>query len=143
MTMMELLNTLLHTDLGNTVNNWAMLVFRILLSIQLFRVHGLKKFTGEEEVVPNPLGLPPKLNQMMAVVADTVVPALVTLGLGVRLAVWPTIGVTAVGYFIVHRRDPIAIRDVPYVYTICFLLIGILGPGTLSLDHYLYHLLNQ
>lgn len=140
---MELIKTLLHTDLGNEVNNWAMLVFRILLSIELFCVHGLKKFTGEKEIVPNPLGLPPAVNQLMASFADTVVPVLVILGVGVRLAVWPTIGVTAVGYFVVHRRDPIAVKDVPYVYTICFLLIAVLGPGTLSVDHYLHTLLTR
>ncbi|MCK7560025.1 DoxX family protein [Chitinophaga sedimenti] len=134
--MMELIKTLLHSDLGNNANNWAMLVFRVLLAVELFRVHGLKKFKGEKEVVPNPLGLPPALNQLMATFADTVVPLFVILGLGTRLVVWPTIGVTAVGYFVVHRNDPVEVRDVPYVYTLCFLLVAVLGPGARSFDEY-------
>ncbi len=141
--MMELIKTLLYSDLGNAVSNGAMLVFRVLLAVELFRVHGLRKFTGEKEIVPNPLGLPAVINQFMATFADTVVPLLVILGIGTRLAVWPTIGVTAVGYFVVHRHDSIAVRDVPYVYTICFLLIAFVGPGAYSLDHYLYSLLNK
>jgi hypothetical protein len=44
----------------------------------------------------------------------------------------------AVGYFLVHRHDPIKVRDVPYIYTLCFLLLLFIGAGTLSLDHLLY-----
>ncbi|RFM29666.1 DoxX family protein [Deminuibacter soli] len=136
--MIELLKSLLYSNAGSEINNWALLVFRILLSVELFRVHGLKKFIGKKEIVPNPLGLPPQLNQVMASVADTVVPALVILGIGTRLVVWPTIGVTAVGYFVVHRHDSIAVRDVPYVYTLCFLYLAVTGAGTISADYWLY-----
>jgi putative oxidoreductase len=142
MSLSELLKTLLYSDAGSALNNWALLGFRVLLAVELFRVHGLRKFRsppGEApEVVPNPLGLPAGLNQLVATFSDTVVPALVILGIGTRLAVLPTIGVTAIGYFVVHRHDSVAVRDVPYLYTICFLLLLALGPGTRSLDHYLW-----
>ncbi|UOQ52252.1 DoxX family protein [Hymenobacter cellulosivorans] len=145
--MLDLLKNLLYTDVGSSLNNWALLGFRVLLALELFRVHGLRKFqpqAGEApEVVPNPLGLPAALNQLVATFADTVVPALVILGVGTRLAVLPTIGVTAIGYFVVHRRDSVAVRDVPYVYTICFLLLLLLGPGTRSVDYYLWTLLSR
>lgn len=142
MPLSELLKTLLYSDVGSTLNNWALLGFRVLLAVELFRVHGLRKFrprAGEApEVVPNPLGLPAVLNQLVATFSDTVVPLLVVLGLATRLAVLPTIGVTAIGYFVVHRRDPVAVRDVPYIYTICFLLLLALGSGTHSVDYYLW-----
>lgn len=142
MSLSELLKTLLYSDAGSALNNWALLGFRVLLAVELFRVHGLRKFQsppGEApEVVPNPLGLPAGLNQLVANFSDTVVPALVILGIGTRLAVLPTIGVTAIGYFVVHRHDSVAVRDVPYLYTICFLLLLALGPGTRSFDHYLW-----
>jgi len=144
--MKELILNILYTDAGNAINNWALFGFRILLAIELFRVHGMKKFRGDgggPENVPNPLHLPQKLNNMVATLSDTVVPVFVILGLATRLAVLPTLGVTAIGYFIVHRNDPIAIRDVPYIYTLCFLLLLLTGPGTISLDHYLFtHLFN-
>jgi putative oxidoreductase len=142
--MTELISNLFHTDLGNAYNNWAMLFFRILLSVELFRVHGMKKFRsngGTAEHVPNPLGLPEQLNGLVATVSDTVVPMLVILGLVTRLAILPTIGVTAVGYFVVHKNDPLEVRDVPYIYTICFLLLLLTGPGTYSLDNYIYSIL--
>lgn len=141
---MEILKHILTSDLGSSFNDAAFLVFRILLGIELFRVHGLKKFrveNGKKEVVPNPLGLPDKMNALVASLADTVVPFLIILGLGTRLAVLPTIGVTAIGYFVVHRKDSLEVRDVPYMYTLSLLLILALGAGKYSLDYYLLNLI--
>lgn len=108
--------------------------------LELFRVHGMKKFSlknGEKEHVPNPLGLPDKLNGLVATFSDTVVPFLVAIGVGTKLFLLPSIGVTAIGYFVVHRKDPIEVRDVPYMYTLAMLFLWAIGPGTLSIDHYL------
>ncbi|KQT35572.1 DoxX family protein [Chryseobacterium sp. Leaf405] len=141
---MEIVKQILSSDLGSSFNDAAFLVFRILLGVELFRVHGLKKFrleNGKKEVVPNPLGLPDKMNALVASLADTVVPFLIILGLGTRLAVLPTIGVTAIGYFVVHRKDSLEVRDVPYMYTLSLLLILALGAGRYSLDYYLLNLL--
>ena len=141
---MELIKYILYSDAGSTVNNMALLIFRILLSVELFRVHGLKKFklkNGQKEHVPNPLHLPERLNGLVATFSDTVVPLLVILGIATRLAILPTIGVTAIGYFVVHRNDPVEIRDVPFMYTLCFLFLLAVGPGTYSLDNYLFEFL--
>jgi len=140
LTMENIIRQLLYSDLGSAINNWAVLVFRILLMLELFRVHGLKKFPlqhGEKEHVPNPLGLPDKLNGLVAMFSDTVVPFLVSLGLGTRLFLLPSIGVTAIGYFVVHRKDSVEVRDIPYMYTLCMLFLWVTGPGTLSIDYYL------
>jgi len=144
--MIEIIKQILHSDLGNSFNNAALLAFRVLLAVELFRVHGMKKFrveNGQKEHVPNPLHLPEKLNGLVATFSDTVVPFLIILGLGTRLAVLPTIGVTAIGYFVVHRNDSLEVRDVPYMYTLSLLLLLALGAGTYSLDYYLLELLNN
>jgi len=138
--MTEIIKQILHSDLGTSFNNAAFLVFRILLAVELFRVHGMKKFrveNGEKEHVPNPLHLPEKLNGLVATFSDTVVPFLIILGLGTRFFVLPTIGVTAIGYFVVHRKDSLEVRDVPYMYTLSLLLVLALGAGKYSLDYYL------
>ncbi|MBC9911986.1 DoxX family protein [Chitinophaga varians] len=135
--MKEIIHYLLYSDAGSTVNNYALLGFRLLLAFELFRVHGMKKFrveNGQKEHVPNPLHLPETLNGLVATFADTVVPFLMALGLVTRLAILPTIGVTAIGYFVVHRKDNPEIRDVPYMYTLSLLLLLILGPGRYSID---------
>ena len=143
---MEIIKYLLYSDVGNPVNNAAMLVFRILLALELFRVHGLKKFrvqNGQREQVPNPLHLPQNLNNFVATFSDTVVPFLLMAGIGTRLVILPTIGVTAIGYFVVHRKDSLEVRDVPYMYTLSLLLLLSLGPGLYSADHYLLNLLKN
>lgn len=142
--MIDLIKQILYSDLGSSFNNSAILIFRILLALELFRVHGLKKFrveNGQKEHVPNPLHLPEKLNGLVATFSDTVVPFLIMLGIGTRLVVLPTIGVTAIGYFVVHRKDSLEVRDVPYMYTLSLLLILALGAGRYSLDHYLLTIL--
>jgi putative oxidoreductase len=142
--MITLIKHLLYSNLGSDLNNIAMLVYRFLLALELFRVHGLKKFrleNGQKEHVPNPLGLPDKLNGLVATFSDTVVPFLIMLGIGTRVVILPTIGVTAIGYFVVHRKDNIEIRDVPYMYTISLLFLLVLGAGTYSIDHYLVNIL--
>lgn len=141
---MEIVKQILSSDLGSSFNDLVLLIFRVLLAVELFRVHGLKKFrveNGQKEKVPNPFGLPDKMNAMIASFADLVVPFLIILGLGTRLALLPTIGVTAIGYFVVHRKDSPEVRDVPYMYTLSLLLILALGAGKYSLDYYLLNIL--
>lgn len=137
---MEIINLLLFSDAGSDFNNIALLLFRVLVAVELFRVHGMKKFrveNGEREHLPNPFHLPEKLNGFVAAFSDTVVPVFLVLGLGTRLFLLPTIGVTAVGYFVVHRKDSLEVRDVPYIYTVTLLFLLALGAGTYSLDHYI------
>lgn len=143
---MEIIKLLLFSDVGSDFNNIALLVFRILVAIELFRVHGMKKFkleNGEREHLPNPFHLPEKLNSLVAAFSDTVVPVFLVLGLGTRLFLLPTIGVTAVGYFIVHKRDSLEVRDVPYIYTITLLFLLALGAGNYSVDYYILNSLIQ
>ena len=138
--MENLIKYLLYSDLGSEFNNIAVLLFRVLLMLELFRVHGMKKFrvqNGEKEHVPNPLGLPDKLNGLVATFSDTVVPFLVAIGFGTRLFLLPSIGVTAIGYFVVHKKDAIEVKDVPYMYTLAMLFLWAIGPGTFSIDYYL------
>lgn len=140
--MEDIIKYLLYSDLGSGLNNWAVLIFRVLLMLELFRVHGMKKFraqNGEKEHVPNPLGLPDKLNGLVATFSDTIVPFLVAIGFGTRLFLLPSIGVTAIGYFVVHKKDSIEVRDVPYMYTLAMLFLWLTGPGTISIDHYLFN----
>ncbi|MGA0557481.1 DoxX family protein [Larkinella sp. VNQ87] len=144
--MNDLIKAVLYSDVGSELNNWALLGFRVLLAVELLWVHGLKKLrktNGVPESIPNPLGLPPTLNNLVATVSDTVVPFLVMAGVATRLVVLPVIGVTAIGYAVVHRHDSPQVRDIPFMYTLCFLLLLLLGAGTRSVDQYLWSILNR
>ena len=117
-----------------------MLLFRIVISLQLMIVHGLKKLgigVSEVEKVPNPLHLPEIVNQLFATAANLIFPILVTLGFLTRIAVLPTLAVTLMGYFVVHWHDPLLTKDVPFMYSVVFLLVFVLGPGKYSADYFI------
>jgi putative oxidoreductase len=119
----------------------GMLVFRILLSLEMMIVHGFKKIgigVDEAEQVPNPLDLPVELNQLLALSANLFFPLFIIAGLLTRLAVLPVLAVTLTGYFLLHWHDALWIKDVPFMYSISFLLLLVLGPGKYSAD-YLIH----
>jgi len=129
----------MQTDIGSRLNNIALLFFRVALATELLLAHGLKKIgvgVAHAEVVPNPLGLPEVLNQVFATGANIIMPVFIIFGLMTRLATIPILAVTLTGYFILHFSDPIVVKDVPFIYSACFLLIGCTGAGKYSLDNY-------
>jgi len=131
---------LLRSNLGNRWNDIALLFFRVALCCELIYAHGLKKIgvgTAMAEVVPNPLGLPDAINQAFATGANLVMPIFIILGLFTRIATLPILAVTLTGYFVLHFNDPIQVKDVPFIYSLCFLLVTCTGAGRYSLDHYL------
>lgn len=142
--MQNVLEYVFHSDLGSVFNNVALLVFRVLLCYEMIRVHGLKKVAkanGEAEIVPNPLNLPPKLNQLIANFSDLVAPVLVAFGILTRFSVLPILAVTLTGYFVVHRKDVLSVRDIPYMYSLSYLFIFLVGAGSFSADFHIYRFL--
>lgn len=137
--MTNVILMLLRSDLGSKSNNITLLFFRVAISCELMFAHGLKKIgigAALAEVVPNPLGLPEALNQGFATAANLVMPIFIILGLMTRIATLPILAVTLTGYFILHFNDPVLVKDVPFIYSLCFLLICFTGAGRYSLDHY-------
>jgi len=138
--MKNIFFSLLRSNLGTKLNNIVLLFFRIAISFELIYAHGLKKIgigTALAEVVPNPLGMPEALNQAFATAANLIMPIFIILGLMTRIATLPILAVTLTGYFVLHFNDPILVKDVPLVYSLCFLLIFFTGAGKYSLDHYI------
>ncbi|KIC95022.1 DoxX family protein [Flavihumibacter solisilvae] len=122
---------------GNAIH-YGLLVFRILLSLELIVVHGLKKvgLCGcEKEQIPNPLHFPEAFNNLFAIAANLVFPLFVIAGLFTRLTILPVLAVTLTGYFVLHWSDPLIIRDMPYMYSLSFLLLLVSGPGKYSIDN--------
>lgn len=119
----------------------SMLLFRLAVSLELMLVHGLKKVgvgVAMAEVVPNPLHLPEAVNQYFALGANLVAPIFIILGLFTRLAILPVLAVTLTGYFVLHLHDALLVKDVPFMYSIVYLLILVLGPGKYSIDYFIH-----
>jgi putative oxidoreductase len=118
-----------------------MLLFRILLSTEMIVVHGFKKLgigVSEPENIPNPLHLPVAFNDTFAVLANIFFPFLVLIGFCTRLATLPTLAVTLTGYFILHWNNTPLVKDTPFMYSVAFSLILLLGPGKFSVDNFMY-----
>jgi putative oxidoreductase len=119
----------------------SLLIFRVAACVELIVAHGLKKIgVGIEkaEMIPNPLHLPEGLNSVFAIAGNLFFPLLIIVGFLTRLAILPILAITLTGYFLVHWQDPVLVRDTPYIYSIIYLLLLVLGPGKYSVD-YLIH----
>lgn len=130
----------------NTINDkvissdTTLLLFRSIVSTQLIVVHGLKKIgigTGVAETVPNPFNFPNWFNDSFAITANLIFPLFIIAGFYTRLATIPVLAVTLSGYFVVHWNDPLLVSEVPFMYSLSFLIIAFLGAGKYSIDHYL------
>lgn len=116
----------------------TMLLFRVLVSLELMTVHGLKKIgigVNVAEIVPNPLHLRDAFNNGFAIGANIIAPVFIMLGLLTRITILPVLAVTLTGYFVLHWNDALLVKDVPFIYSIVFMLIWVLGPGKYSLDY--------
>jgi putative oxidoreductase len=138
--MKRLIFFLLHSNLGEKANDYAILAFRILISSELIYVHGLKKLgigVAVAEVVPNPIGLPDFVNESIAIAANLIAPVFIIFGLGTRIASALVLCVTLTGLLAMHLHDDPMVRDIPYIYSCCFLLVFFVGSGRFSLDRLL------
>lgn len=144
--MKSIVARLTKSDLHNNLYNAAILVFRVAISLELIIVHGLKKIGAggnELEIVPNPFGLDPSLNQFLAASSDLVFPLLIILGVGTRLATIPILVVTLTGYFIMHAGESLAEKDISFIYSMSFFLIAIIGAGKFSFDYAIFRLVTN
>lgn len=136
----------LKSDLGSHAANYIIFIFRVLVSIELIVVHGLKKLgigTDTAEMVPNPFKLPYLLNEFLAITANVICPLFIIVGFGTRFASIPIVIVTLTGYFFVHSSGTLMERDIPFMYTMAFLLITFTGGGRYSVDNIIYESQNN
>jgi len=132
------LHTILQTRIDTFRLGAALLAYRLLLSASLFHTHGLPKVTDfEAEIahIPDPFSFGQLPSALLAVFSNIVCPVFVAAGLFTRLAVLPILIVTLTGFFIVHGDDPARVRDVPFMYSLAFGLLLVLGAGKFSVDN--------
>ncbi len=140
-TMKKILIGLLKPLPSQLVFNWCMLLLRIAVCCEIAIVHGFKKIgvgVQDAEQIPNPLNLPDAFNNAFAISANIIFPFFVMIGLLTRLATLPTLAVTLTGYFVVHWNDSLLLKDTPFIYSLLFLFILVVGPGKYSIDHAIY-----
>ena len=138
---MKLLSNLkasLQTEVDKKVLDLSLLGYRILLASSLFLVHGWPKVQNFQEVLgklPDPFGFGALTSALLTIFANVVCPIFIALGLFTRAMILPILAVTLTGFFIVHAGDPAKVKDMPFMYSLAFLLLLVLGPGKHALDN--------
>jgi putative oxidoreductase len=110
----------------------------------LMILHGGRKvahWKREAQSFPDPLGIGHLPSLLLALGAEIGCSGLVGVGLFTRLAALPLIFTLLMVFLVRNEGDPDANPQLACVYAVCFLTIAIAGPGPLSLDAWLGHVL--
>lgn len=113
---------------------WAMLLFRLLVSGQLILVQGMNMRIFSSSASPYHVHHPFFSSNALADWTIVAAPMMVIMGLLTRLAVVPILLITGSGCLLAWKDGPAA-GELSFVYTVVFMLIGVLGPGKFSLDY--------
>lgn len=120
--------------------NIALLIGRLTFGGMML-AHGWPKLAGFAErssVFPDPIGLGSATSLALAVFAEFFCAILLMLGLGTRLALIPLIITMFVAGFIHHANDPFSVMEKSLLFLSGYIVLFILGPGKISLDHMLF-----
>lgn len=116
------------------------LILRLFFGLTMLFAHGLPKlmtFQEKKDVFPDPLGIGSSLSLGLAVLAEVVCAALVSVGAFTRLNVIPLIITMVVAAFIVKAGAPFEKKELALAFLFGYAAIGLLGPGAISVDKFL------
>ena len=120
--------------------DFGLLLFRVLIA-SLMLYHGLTKLLNYEQLkdaFPDPVRLGSHVSLLMVLFAEIGCSILIIAGLLTRLATLPVITAMAVAAFVTHAGDPFSVRELSVLFLGLFLVLLITGPGSFSVDHYLF-----
>lgn len=136
--MKKILQILSSTGLSSQQRDLSLLLFRIGLAWSIINTHGVKKvvdISGTIQHIPDPLGIGGLASTLIAIFANIILASFVGIGLFTRPSALVIAMITLVGLLFVHAADPWSVKDVPFMYTLSFGLLVLLGPGKYALDH--------
>ena len=109
--------------------------------------HGTGKFLklfGEEPIkFSDPLGVGATASLAMAVFAEVFCSIFLIFGFATRLSVVPLLITMLVAVLLIHTHDPFPKKELPLLYIIIYLAIGIFGAGKFSVDNLISRKLSQ
>lgn len=94
----------------------------------------MKLLDGGNITFADPFGIGAVPSLVLAVFAEVLCAALLTLGLFTRLAVVPLIVTMAVAAFVQHGADPFGKKELALIYLVAYALIFAKGSGGFSVD---------
>ncbi len=131
---------ILKTNILEKRINISLFLLRTGISL-LMLTHGWPKFQkilAGDWAFGDPLGIGEAPSLVLAVSAEFIGSILLILGLFTPLAVVPLIVTMIVAVVVVHGDDPFPRKELGLLYLIPYIVILINGPGSYSLDYYLF-----
>lgn len=128
------------TNTGNHPSHISIVLFILRVTAgALMLTHGYGKFQmllgGGPYEFADPFGLGDTTTLVFAVLAEFICSIFIILGLFTRLAAVPLMITMLTAAIIIHKSDPIAIRELSMLFGTIFLTLAFLGAGTYSIDH--------
>ncbi|MEO0202711.1 MAG: DoxX family protein [candidate division WOR-3 bacterium] len=115
----------------------GILILRVFPSLLLIVFHGIPKIYKPHYSLVEQMGLPfPKLFTWASILAETLFPILVIIGLFTRVsALIVTINFIFVLYFqFFIKKNPIIKAELAIIYFVIYLTISLVGAGKYSID---------
>ncbi len=138
--MKKLLNIFFNTGKHSASTSLALLFLRVAVGL-LMLTHGYGKlmslFAQGPVQFPDPIGMGATTSLVLAVFAEFCCSIFLILGIATRFSVIPLLVTMLVAAFIVHGNDPIAIKELSYLYGTIYIVLFITGAGRFSIDQWL------
>lgn len=128
------------TNTGNHPIHISFVLFILRITAgALMLTHGYGKFqmllSGGPYQFADPYGLGDTTTLIFAVLAEFGCSILIILGLFTRLAAVPLLITMLTAAIIIHKSDPIAVRELSMLFGAIFLTLAFLGAGKYSIDY--------
>ena len=119
-----------------TFPNLGLLIFRVLISSMML-FHGIPKieklFTLPISFA-DPIGVGSTTSLILTLIGEVLAPIFIIVGFKTRWASIPATITMAVAAFIVHADDSFFKKEKAILYLVCFVVIGLLGPGKFAIN---------
>ena len=116
-----------------------LLLFSRIVFGAMFLTHGLQKlanFKALSDSFPSIMGLGSTISLSLAIFAEVFCTLGFITGFLYRLSMIPMIFTMAVAAFVVHAHDPFSTKEMALLYLLIFIVMYILGPGSIAADYF-------
>ena len=116
-----------------------LLLFSRLIFGTMFLTHGLQKLANFKALsgsFPSIMGMGSTLSLSLAIFAEVFCTLGFITGFLYRLSMIPMIFTMIVAVFVVHANDPFSAKEMAVLYLVIFILMYILGPGSIAADYF-------
>ncbi len=117
----------------------VMLVMARIAFGAMFLTHGLQKmanFGTLSQSFPQVMGLNSSVSLALAIFAEVFCTLGFITGFLYRLSMIPMIFTMVVAAFVVHANDPFSAKEMALLYLFIFIIMYILGPGSIAADYF-------